>query len=263
MASYLPEGSELEAQEKRRVPVYLLLDISGSMEGAPLMSLQNALEHFQTDLKNDQFTRDSVWFGIITFADDAQWVTDGLQPIESFQMPDLTAGGVTRLDKAFEVLRESLDKDIRKPILGKQQGDGRPIVFVFTDGKPTDEKGEPDPKEPDVVQDLDKLKAVRWKVARDMVVSDKVGGTASRGSVRLYDIYPFGCGPSVDDEVLKVISTGLAFHVDKDAEGFAQFCKLMTMISILSAQKQATAGEPGPIVEPEDLPPDIGAVVLT
>jgi len=244
----VPAGVQPESPgTERRIPVYLLLDTSGSMEGAGIESLNLGLTHFVRDVTENYIARDCVHVGVITFSSEAQLITGGLVPISAFQPPLLNAGGVTRLDLAFQELRKSLDRDIIKPILYKQKGDGRPIVFVFTDGKPTDADGN--------LSD-------NWKPARDSVVSDQIGGTAPKGSVRLYDVIVVGCGTEPDDATLKAISTGLAFKVGKDDIGFGQFIKLATMVSILSAQRQAGGGAgadqvQAPLIRKEDLPPDI------
>lgn len=238
-----PESSGTD----RRIPVYLLLDTSGSMEGPGIEALNLGLTHFSRDVAENPIARDSVHVGVITFSSEAQLITGGLVPITAFQPMDLTASGVTRLDLAFQILRESLDRDVARPILHKQRGDGRPIIFVFTDGKPTDSEG-------NLSND--------WKPARDSVVSDQIGGASPKGTVRLYDIIAVGCGTEPDDANLKAISTGLAFKVGKDDIGFSQFIKLVTMVSILSAQRQAGGGigadqGPAPLIRDEDLPPEM------
>ena len=40
---------------QRRLPVYLLLDASGSMEGAPIESVRQGLEQFQSEVASDPF----------------------------------------------------------------------------------------------------------------------------------------------------------------------------------------------------------------
>jgi uncharacterized protein YegL len=240
----VPKWTKVESPESRRTPVYLLLDTSSSMEGAPVESLHNALEQFQKEMTDDPFASEVVHVGVIVFGNEAELITGGLVPIEDFHPPTLEAEGVTRLDEAFKKLRTSLDQDVQKPVKGKRKGDGRPIVFVLTDGQPTDAKG---------------YSSDNWESARDSVVSDQIGGTASKGSVRLYDIYAIGLGPDPDSDTLKAISTGHAFHFGRDEVGFAQFVKLVTMVSIYSTQRQAagTDEDEGPVIRKEDLPPDL------
>jgi uncharacterized protein YegL len=181
---------------ERHLPVYLLLDTSSSMAGAPIQSVREGLEQFQREVANDPFARDVVKVGVITFASDAQLVTGGLVPISDFQPPQLVASGVTRLDLAFKVLLESMDRDVRHPVKGGHKGDWRPVVFILTDGRPTDENG----------HETDRL----WRPARDAVINRPKG--MNKPSV----IVAVGCGPDVDDEMLKAISTGTAFRMGSD-----------------------------------------------
>src|SRR5690242_20616973 len=90
MQSNVPGWANVQpAGGERHLPVYLLLDTSGSMEGAPIESVRQGLELFQREVSTDPFARDVVKVGIITFASDARLVTDGLVPISSFQPPNL------------------------------------------------------------------------------------------------------------------------------------------------------------------------------
>src|SRR5258708_5577322 len=125
MQSNVPGWADVQpAGGERLLPVYLLLDASGSMEGAPIESVRQGLELFQREVSTDPFARDVVKVGIITFSSDAQLVTGGLIPIGNFQAPNLVASGVTRLDLAFKALFESInrDSDVAKAVKGGQKG---------------------------------------------------------------------------------------------------------------------------------------------
>src|SRR6478672_2675125 len=99
--SNVPGWAEVEpAGGERHLPVYLLLDTSGSMQGAPIESVRQGLELFQQETLNEPFARDITKIGVITFASDAQLINEALVPITDFQIPDLVASGLTRLDLA-------------------------------------------------------------------------------------------------------------------------------------------------------------------
>ena len=51
----------------RRLPVYFLLDTSGSMYGEPIQALNNALSGMINTLRSDAQALDSLWISIITF----------------------------------------------------------------------------------------------------------------------------------------------------------------------------------------------------
>jgi uncharacterized protein YegL len=88
----------------RRLPVYLLLDCSGSMVGAPIESVRRGVELFQQQAMNDPLTKQTAHVAIITFDSDARMVTNGLVAIEALKPPALTASASTSLGKALTVL---------------------------------------------------------------------------------------------------------------------------------------------------------------
>ena len=51
----------------RRLPVYLLLDTSGSMRGEPIESVKVGLESMISSLRQDPFALESVHLSIIKF----------------------------------------------------------------------------------------------------------------------------------------------------------------------------------------------------
>jgi|GEM_PF-6412434 len=71
----------------RRLPVYVLLDCSGSMAGALIQAVQRGVELFLQEVRSDPFARETVHVGVITFDSDARMVTNGLVPIDQFQPP--------------------------------------------------------------------------------------------------------------------------------------------------------------------------------
>ena len=84
----------------RRQPVYLLLDVSGSMSGAPIMAVEQGVQLLHNELMNQPQAVEVVHLSVITFASTAQQVTP-LTPISSFTPPPLTAGGGTSLGGAL------------------------------------------------------------------------------------------------------------------------------------------------------------------
>ncbi|GAB6009692.1 vWA domain-containing protein [Dysgonomonas reticulitermitis] len=51
----------------RRLPVYFLLDTSGSMNGEPIQALNNALSGMINSLRSDAQASETLWVSIITF----------------------------------------------------------------------------------------------------------------------------------------------------------------------------------------------------
>jgi uncharacterized protein YegL len=230
-ASTFPEWATVEgAGGERRLPVYLLLDTSGSMEGAPIESLRHGLEQFRREVAADPFARDVVHVGVITFANLAALATDGLVPIAAFETPRLAASGASRLELAFERLLESIERDVRKAVKGGQKGDWKPVVFVLTDGRPTDRGG----NETDLL----------WPAARDAVVN------RPRGHTKPSAIVAVGCGPSVDDGVLKEISTGIAFHMGTSEAAFVALFQFLSQSLTASLEPEGNPEDPFANVEP-------------
>jgi uncharacterized protein YegL len=121
----------------RRLPVYLLLDCSGSMAGEPIAALDMGLRALLTDLRNDPQALETVWLGVITFARNAEPAVP-LTPLTDFVPPALVAEGTTALGEALDLLTEQIRAEVH--LSGPdRKGDWRPVVFLLTDGEPTDD----------------------------------------------------------------------------------------------------------------------------
>ncbi|MCI6086363.1 vWA domain-containing protein [Selenomonas sp.] len=120
----------------RRLPVYLLLDCSGSMMGEPIEAVRQGVKALLSELRGDPQALETAYLSVITFASQAKQTTQ-LTELMLFKEPQLEAGGATSLGGALAVLRECIDREVRKNT-PEQKGDWRPLVFILTDGMPTD-----------------------------------------------------------------------------------------------------------------------------
>ncbi|WP_298511214.1 VWA domain-containing protein [uncultured Kordia sp.] len=122
----------------RRLPVYFLLDTSGSMFGEPIVSLNNALSGMINTLRADAQASETLWISIITFNREVKEILP-LTDLQSFQLPEITCpqSGPTFTGKALEFLCKNVKNDI-KVGTPEQKGDWKPLLFLFTDGKPSD-----------------------------------------------------------------------------------------------------------------------------
>ncbi len=121
----------------RRLPVYLLLDTSGSMFGEPIEAVKNGVQTLVTTLRNDPYALETAYISIITFNTIAQQVSP-LTELSAFQQPVIDAGGCTALGAALELLAQKVDSEVVRTT-AEVKGDWKPLVFLMTDGEPTDD----------------------------------------------------------------------------------------------------------------------------
>ncbi len=122
----------------RRLPVYFLLDTSGSMNGEPIQALNNALSGMINSLRSDAQASETLWVSIITFDREVNEIVP-LTELQSLQLPEIVCppSGPTFTGKGLEVIYEKVKSEVRKGT-PTQKGDWQPLLFLFTDGKPND-----------------------------------------------------------------------------------------------------------------------------
>lgn len=121
----------------RRLPVYLLLDTSGSMYGEPIEAVKNGVQTLISTLRSDPYALETAYISIITFDSTAQQLTP-LTELAAFQQPNIEANGCTALGAALSLLAQKVKTEITKTT-AEVKGDWRPLVFLMTDGEPTDD----------------------------------------------------------------------------------------------------------------------------
>ena len=121
----------------RRLPVYFLIDVSESMIGEPIEQIEVGIGTIIKELKTDPFALETVWISIIGFAGKSKVITP-LQDIISFYPPKIPIGSGTSLSKGLDTLMNTIDKEVTKTTL-ECKGDWKPLIFLLTDGVPTDD----------------------------------------------------------------------------------------------------------------------------
>lgn len=120
----------------RRLPIYFLIDVSESMVGEQIQQVEEGLSAIIKELKTDPRAIETVWVSIIVFAGQAKTIVP-LQELINFYPPKFPIGSGTSLSSGLGHLMFELRKNTVKTT-AEVKGDWKPIVFLFTDGVPTD-----------------------------------------------------------------------------------------------------------------------------
>jgi uncharacterized protein YegL len=138
-------GGEMSS---RILDFFWVADCSGSMDGEKIQTLNYAIRQTIPDMRKeaDDNPNAKVMVRAIKFSDGAAWHVPTATSIDAFNWADLTAGGVTSMGMALELvageLRQFPSDTKRLP----------PVLVLLTDGQPTD----------DYKKGLDELMATPW-----------------------------------------------------------------------------------------------------
>lgn len=195
----------------RRLPVYFLLDTSGSMRGEPIQALNNALSGMVNTLRSDAQALDSLWISIVTYDREVKEIAP-LTELVSFQLPEITCpqSGPTNTGAGLDYIIQKVRNDVIKGS-PTQKGDWKPLLFVFTDGKPSD-----------------------MPLYREKIIEIK---NLNFGAV-------VGCaaGPKADDIILKELTDNVVHLDSADSSTLKQFFKWVSE-TIEQGNKSQGTGE--------------------
>ncbi len=121
----------------RRLPVYFLVDVSESMVGEPILQVQEGMKAIVQELRTDPYALETAYISVIAFAGKAISLSP-LTELYKFYPPTFPIGGGTALGNALEFLMDDMNSTLVKTT-PEQKGDWKPIIFLFTDGTPTDD----------------------------------------------------------------------------------------------------------------------------
>ena len=208
----------------RRLPVYLLIDTSESMIGPAIESVRTGLGAMLAALRKNPYALEMGALSVITFGGKAQKLTP-LTEVYAFQPPTLEIKPGTTLGSAISILDQAISTEIVKTT-PDQKGDYKPLVFVLTDGQPTD----------------------NWRPAFDQFKKNH----------KSVIVYAVGCGDDVDFAILKTLTDNTYSMEQMDADAFS---KLFVCISSSIGAVSAAIGETGKQVDRFNLEKDAGGAV--
>jgi uncharacterized protein YegL len=210
----------------RRLPVYLVLDVSGSMHGEPIEAVRNGMQTLVSTLRTDPYALETAYLSVITFDDKARQVVP-LTELMAFQPPALNPGTTTSLGDALRVVGECIEREVRKSSVDAK-GDWKPIVFLMTDGEPTD----------------------NWKRGLDQFRRVKTGL-----------VIACAAGPAANKETLKQITEAVVALDTADSATISAFFKWVSAsISTSSKKIDLSKAESTQLSELPPPPPQINLV---
>lgn len=224
-----PSGGE---SQSRRLPIYLLLDTSGSMAGANIQAVNVGVRMLYDELMKDPMAIETVYISLITFDSDVKQIVP-LTPITQFTPPQMKAYGGTSLGGALKMLNDKLDTEIisNSP---DRKGDYKPLIFLMTDGRPTD----------------------TWEPAANAI--------RSRPKQKVATIIALGCGGAgvVDENILRRVADHVLLMENVSADQITQFFKWVSQsVSTASKSAQMAAGDDEAVAELSAPPEGIKIII--
>lgn len=122
---------------KKSMTIFFLIDVSGSMKGTKIGSLNGTMEELLPSLVGVGEASTEVKIAIMKFSTDVVWVTPEPVRIEEYQYWNrLEAEGLTFMGDAFAELSRKLS---RSSFLHSPSISFAPVIFLLSDGSPNDD----------------------------------------------------------------------------------------------------------------------------
>ena len=116
----------------RPLPIFLLLDCSGSMSGEKIKTLNQEGKDMIEDFKGERLSDVNLKICVITFGNTAKVHTE-LSSLKDLNFVDLVATGMTPLGGALNLASSIINDKEKVPSKGY-----RPVVVLVSDGHPND-----------------------------------------------------------------------------------------------------------------------------
>lgn len=203
----------------RRLPIYFLVDVSESMIGTPIEQVQSGMATIINELRQDPYALETAYVSVIAFAGKAKLLSP-LQELYKFYPPKFPIGGGTSLGTALDFLMDEMNHSLQKTT-AEIKGDWKPIIFLFTDGNPTDS--------------VDKAFA-RWN-------------STYRGNSNLIIV---SIGDNVNTQLMGRISDNVLRLTDTNTQSYKEFFKWVTASIKSSSVSVSDAGDDNVKLAPTD-----------
>lgn len=120
-------------REGRPLPVIVMADVSLSMQGEKIRSLNTGLGEMLVILRDFEAPSVSLRLSIVTFGGTVQTVVPMMDP-EQVSLPRLDVDGMTPMGEALDVVRNMINDQSLIPT-----NSFAPTIALLSDGVPTDE----------------------------------------------------------------------------------------------------------------------------
>lgn len=204
----------------------MVLDTSGSMMGEPIAAVETGVQTLVSALRQDPYALETAYLSIITFDSSAKQVVP-LTELTAFQVPSIQANGLTALGDALKLLAKKIDSEVAKTT-AEVKGDWKPLVFIMTDGGPTDD----------------------WKKGLAELQKRKTG-----------IVVACAAGQAADTNVLKQITECVVQLDTADSSAIRAFFKWVSASVSTGSQKVDSGKELGGVGELPPPPPEVNVVV--
>lgn len=132
------DPSKYTVAKGRTLPVILLLDVSGSMCGEKINTLNEAVNTMIDTFKKESQREVNIQVGIITFGDRGANYALPLQDVAAIAPVSLQADGGTPMGAALRMAKDLIEDKSIVPSNGY-----RPTVVLASDGEPNDDWQQP------------------------------------------------------------------------------------------------------------------------
>ncbi|MBQ4362905.1 MAG: VWA domain-containing protein [Oscillospiraceae bacterium] len=121
---------------KKSLVIFFLIDTSGSMRGKKIGELNTVMEELIPEIRRVGEADTDVKVAVLTFSTDVSWMYAEPISIEDFEWSRLRADGVTSMGEAFKELSSRMS---RNSYLNSPSLSFAPVIFLMTDGYPSDD----------------------------------------------------------------------------------------------------------------------------